>query len=129
MSYTCYATGEFVQGIKSNLVPTKLRKVNYNNYLVYQKGNKIIKQFTGSTSGLEVVEEKPVSLPAYNDFIVNHNPPIVDEKTINNEFTKRRISAELYNKASTTNNIITINELPEKEENTNNYSEYYNDDE
>ena len=116
MSYVCYATNELVNEGKREMVPIKQRKVLYNNFLVYQRGLKIYKQYMGTSNGFETVEERPVQVKFLEEFLRNHVPEIVGEKSVTNEYSKWPISREAMQKAQESNNIVVINEPPISEE-------------
>ena len=116
MSYVCYATNELVNEGKREMVPIKQRKVLYNNFLVYQRGLKIYKQYMGTSNGFETVEERPVQVKFLEEFLRNHVPEIVGEKSIINEYSKYPISREAMQKAQESNNIVIINDPPRDEE-------------
>ena len=127
MSYVCYATNEVVTEGKREMVPIKQRKVLYNNFLVYQRGPKIYKQYMGTSNGLETVEEKPVQTKVLDEFLRNHVPEIVGEKSVTHEYSPYLISREAMQKAEESNSIIVINEAPREEELTSPKRKTYDD--
>ena len=128
MGYTCYATNEVVNGESRELVPIKQRKVFYNNYHVYQRGDRIYKQYMGTSEGLETVEERPICAKALASFLEAHSPEIVEEKQVTCEYCTHHISNDAIQRAAETGKIITITDPPvsiDEEDIRKDYDEMY----
>lgn len=125
MSYTCYASSEHVRGQIRNLVPIEVRKVNYVNYSVTMRGNKLFKQYMGTTTGFETIKEVPVSPASLDEFTAKYSEPTIkDEKTIVVEFEPFYIKFEDKSRAISKNNVIVNDKIKEPEKEVVSYNNY-----
>ena len=114
MSYICYATKEPVPaGTPMVLVPLVKRKVNYNNYEVTLKGNRLFKQYTGTTTGYETAVEVPVT-PSLVESFVESNPTqyLPEPKNVTSEFFPRKIKPEIKEKLEASDQVTVNDKLP-----------------
>lgn len=126
MSYICHATKEPVpNGTPRALVPLVMRNVNYRTYEVTTRGNRLIKQYMGSSKGHEVVTEVSVNPALVDEFRQNNNVQYLDEvKNVIVEYNPYKIKPETREKLEA-NGQVTINEkLPTVEEEKPNWNRF-----
>lgn len=115
MSYTCAFCREVIQGKPKILLPSIVRQVRYNNYEISMKGNKLFKQYTGTSSGYEMVKEVSVC----DEHIVawkERYPVIVESepKNIRVEYSRYPIREEDKQRAIQNDRVVVIDSLPVK---------------
>lgn len=126
MSYTCAFGNEIVQGQPKNMMQSIVRIVHYNNYKVSMKGRKLIKQFMGTSTGIETVKEVPVCNQHIEEW-KNTQQAFIDSKPkyVTVEYEKYPIKQEDKQAAIKNDNVIVIDTLPNKVEEK---SSWYNND-
>lgn len=114
MSFICDYNKE-VAATKCNIIPKEVRIVHYNNYEVFMRGNKLVKQYMGTTTGVETAKEMQVC-DKCRDLLVGSEPAIVGEKNVMVEYSHWPISEEDRQNAIVNNRVIVIDSLPQVKE-------------
>lgn len=114
MSFICDHNKE-VATSKCNILPKEIRIVHYNNYEVYMRGNKLVKQYMGTTTGTEIAKEMKVC-DTCKELLVGTEPAIASEKNVMVEYSHWPIREEDRQNAVINNRVIVIDSLPVKNE-------------
>ena len=112
MSFICDHNKE-VAFSKCNIIPKEIRIVHYNNYETYMRGNKLVKQYTGTTTGVETAKEMKVCDECMEKYYKLSEPAMVGEKNIMTEYSHWPIREEEKQNAIVNNRIIIIDTLPQ----------------
>jgi uncharacterized protein with ACT and thioredoxin-like domain len=114
MSFICDHNKE-VATSKCNILPKEIRVVHYNNYEVYMRGNKLVKQYMGTTTGTEIAKEMRVC-DTCKELLAGSEPTIVGEKTVMAEYSNWPIRDEDRQNAIINDRVIVIDTLPQVKE-------------
>jgi hypothetical protein len=119
MSYICAHGRELVEGQAKNMVPVIVRLVNYNNYELSMRGNKLVKQYMGTTNGTEVVKEVSVCKDHLDEWKERNPVQVLEEtKNVDVEYSRSYIKTETIQQAIQNGRVVTIDTPPNaKEEN------------
>ena len=114
MSFICDNHREAATS-KCNIIPTEVRVVHYNNYEVFMRGNKLVKQYMGTTTGFETAKEMRVC-DKCKEILDATDSAIVGEKNVTVEYSQYPIREEDRQNAIINNRVIVIDSLPVKDE-------------
>lgn len=114
MSFICDNHREAATS-KCNIIPKEVRVVHYNNYEVFMRGNKLVKQYMGTSTGTETAREMKVC-DACKELLNASDPAIVGEKNVTVEYSQYPIREEDRQNAIINNRVIVIDSLPVKDE-------------
>ncbi len=116
MSFICDHNKEVTHG-KCNIIPKEVRIVHYNNYEVFMRGNKLIKQYKGTTTGVETATEMRIC-DKCKELLAGSEPAIVGEKTVMAEYSNWPIREEDRQNAIINDRVVVIDSLPQVSEET-----------
>lgn len=115
MSFICDYHKEAAIATKCNILPKEVRVVHYNNYEVFMRGNKLIKQYKGTSTGVETATEMRVC-DKCKELLAGSEPAIVGEKNVITEYSNWPIREEDRQKAIINDRVVIIDTLPQIKE-------------